>query len=83
MKRLKISLILITIIFIVSELQNGVIKFILIKLYIANIGPVLSEMGMDPGEPEVIELHKVIRLSLIHISEPTRLLSIAFSVFCV
>ena len=27
----------------------------------AKIGPVLSEMGMDPGEPEVIELHKVIR----------------------
>ena len=25
------------------------------------IGPILSEMGMDPGEPEVIELHKVIR----------------------
>ena len=27
----------------------------------AKIGPVLSEMGMDPGEPELIELHKVIR----------------------
>ncbi len=27
----------------------------------AKIGPILSEMGMDPGEQEVIELHKVIR----------------------
>jgi hypothetical protein len=27
----------------------------------AKIGPVLSEMGMDAGEPEIIELHKVIR----------------------
>jgi len=27
----------------------------------AKIGPVLSEMGMDAGEPEVIELHNVIR----------------------
>ena len=25
------------------------------------IGPALSEMGMDPGEPEVIELHNIIR----------------------
>ena len=25
------------------------------------IGPLLSEMGMDPGEPEVIELHNIIR----------------------
>ena len=31
------------------------------ELFGAKIGPVLSEMGMDPGEPEVIELHKVIR----------------------
>ena len=27
----------------------------------AKIGSVLSEMGIDPGEPEVIELHNVIR----------------------
>ena len=27
----------------------------------AKKGPVLSEMGMDPGEPEVIELNKEIR----------------------
>ena len=27
----------------------------------AKIGPVLSEMGMDPGEPEVIELHNIIK----------------------
>ena len=27
----------------------------------AKIGPVLSEMGMDAGEPEIIKLHKVIR----------------------
>jgi hypothetical protein len=27
----------------------------------AKIGPVLSEMGMDAGEPEIIELHNVIR----------------------
>ena len=27
----------------------------------AKIGPVLSEMGLDPGEPEIIELHNIIR----------------------
>jgi hypothetical protein len=27
----------------------------------AKIGPILSEMGMDAGEPEIIQLHKVIR----------------------
>ena len=27
----------------------------------AKIGPVLSEMGLHPGEPEVIELHNIIR----------------------
>jgi len=27
----------------------------------AKIGPILSEMGMDAGEPEVMELHKIIR----------------------
>ncbi len=27
----------------------------------AKIGPVLSEMGMDLGEPEAIELHNMIR----------------------
>ena len=27
----------------------------------AKIGPILTEMGMDPGEPEIIELHNVIR----------------------
>ena len=27
----------------------------------AKIDPVLSEMGLDPGEPEVIELHNIIR----------------------
>ena len=27
----------------------------------AKIGPILSEMEMDAGEPEIIQLHKVIR----------------------
>lgn len=27
----------------------------------AKIEPILSEMGMDPGTPEIIELHKIIR----------------------
>ena len=27
----------------------------------AKLGPILSEMEMDPGEPEVIELHNIIR----------------------
>ena len=27
----------------------------------AKIGPVFSEMGLDPGEPEIIELHNIIR----------------------
>lgn len=27
----------------------------------AKIGPILSEMGMDPGEPEVLEIHNIIR----------------------
>ena len=25
------------------------------------IGPIISEMGVDPGEPEVVEVHHVIR----------------------
>ena len=25
------------------------------------IGPIIHEMGVDPGEPEVIEVHRVIR----------------------
>ena len=29
-----------------------------------------------------IDLSKILRLSLIHISEPTRLLSISYAVFC-
>ena len=27
----------------------------------AKLGPILSEMEMDPGEPEVIEIHNIIR----------------------
>ena len=25
------------------------------------IGPIIHEMGVDPGEPEVVEVHRVIR----------------------
>ena len=31
------------------------------ELFGENIGPVLSEMGIDPGKPEVIELNNIIR----------------------
>src|SRR5678815_1187670 len=31
---------------------------------------------------EVLDLHSIVHLSLIHISEPTRLLSISYAVFC-
>ena len=27
----------------------------------ARLAPILEEMGMDPGEPEVIEVHNIIR----------------------
>jgi hypothetical protein len=27
----------------------------------ARLGPILEEMGIDPGEPEVIEVHNIIR----------------------
>ena len=27
----------------------------------ARIGPIIHEMGVDPGEPEVVEVHRVIR----------------------
>ena len=31
------------------------------ELFSENIGPVLSEIGIDPVEPEVIELNNIIR----------------------
>ena len=27
----------------------------------ARLAPILEEMGMDPGEPEVVEVHNIIR----------------------
>jgi hypothetical protein len=27
----------------------------------ARLGPILAELGIDPGEPEVVEVHNIIR----------------------
>src|SRR5678816_1035249 len=42
----------------------------------------LGAIMTDPTVQEAKDRHTVVDLSLIHISEPTRLLSISYAVFC-
>ena len=42
----------------------------------------VSEMAKTMTPKEILEKVDVVTLSLIHISEPTRLLSISYAVFC-
>src|SRR5678816_2033538 len=44
--------------------------------------PLRVKAGFDPTAPDLHLGHTVLILSLIHISEPTRLLSISYAVFC-